>query len=396
VTVTGNGKSATSNSFNVNPGSVSTFQIGTVASPKTAGTAFTLVLTALDANGNTATGFTGTVTISDGTGTISPTTSGSFTAGTRSQPVTITRAQNDVTISRERWIGHSQTSNFFNITHGSLTGFAIGTIADQATGLPFSVTVTAHDANNNTVTSFTGPGNTVNIIHSGSGSISPIISTDFTSGVWVGNLTIAQTQTNDRVTVTRTSGGSQSGQSNAFDVDPSSVDHFVISTIGGTQTAGTAFAVTITAQDAGNNTVTTFAGTANLIDETGSGTPPQVTFANGVWSGNVTITTSSTSNTLTVTGVGKSGTSNTFNVVAAGVASFEIGLIASPQAAGADFSITIRARDSYGNIATGFTGTVVISDATGTISPTTSGAFSAGIRTETVTISLSRNDVTIS
>ena len=42
-----------------------------------------------------------------------------------------------------------------------------------------------------------------------------------------------------------------------------------------------------------------------------------------------------------------------------------------------------------------FTGTVGLTDSTGTISPSTSSAFSAGTRTESVTITQSSSDVRI-
>ena len=42
-----------------------------------------------------------------------------------------------------------------------------------------------------------------------------------------------------------------------------------------------------------------------------------------------------------------------------------------------DFSITITAKDSGESNVTGFTGTVNLSDSTGTIVPTTSGPFAA-------------------
>lgn len=395
LTVTGVGKSTTSNTFTVNPAGVNHFDFTTVTSPQTAGTGFSIVMTARDAYGNTATGFVGTVSITDNTGTLTPATSGSFVSGVRTQSVTITRAQNDVRITVTRTGGtENGASNYFNVQHGSLSSFAIATIADQATGLPFSITVTARDANNNTVTSFSGAGNTVGISHSGTGSISPATSGDFTSGLWTGNVTIPLTQTADRITVTRTGGGT-TGLSNTFNVTPSTVDHFVISSIGVTQTAGTGFTVTVTAQDAGNNTVSSFTGTVNLIDETGTNTPQQIVFSGGVWTGLVTITKASIGNTLTASGVGKSGTSNTFDVIPASVNAFQIGLVASPQAAGIPFSITITALDAYGNTATGFNSTVSISDVTGTLTPATSGSFTSGVRTESVTITRAQNDVRI-
>jgi hypothetical protein len=395
LTVTGVGKSGTSNTFQVQSSPVSNFEISIIASPKTAGNGFPINITAKDGFGNTATGFSGTVTIDGGTVIVSPATSGVFVNGTRTETVTITRALNDVQITVRDPAAHVGVSNRFNVVHGSLHHFAIGSIADQAAGMPFAVTVTAQDANNNTVTSFSGAGCTVGISHVGSEiTISPTVSGNFTNGVWIGNVSIAQTQASDRINVLR-SGGSETGSSNMFAVTPSTVDHFIISPIGTNQTAGVGFGVMIRAVDSNNNTVTGFSGNVNIIDETGTNSPITINFSIGQWSGNVTIARSSMSNTLTVTGGGKSGTSNSFEVRPAAVDTFEIGLIGSPKNAGVGFPITITAKDAFGNTATGFSGTVSIHDASGSISPATSGFFNNGVRAETVMISHSNQDITI-
>ncbi|MBN2030455.1 hypothetical protein JW824_09440 [bacterium] len=393
LTVTSVGKSGVSNAFNVNPASVSTFEIATISSPQISGTNFNIRITAKDPYGNTATGFVGTVTITirDATSTISQTTSGTFSSGTRTQTVTITQARSDVWITVNDGFGHTGTSNFFNMMHGALNRFTIGSIAAQATGVPFSITITARDLYNNTVTGFTGQVTISDL----TGTISPTPSGLFTNGVWNGNVTVTQTQPSNRVTVTRL-GGTETGTSNFFNVTPSTVDHFVINlNTPSPYSAGVGFTVTITAQDANNNTVTSFNQTVNLFDETGTNAPQQVSFSNGTWTGSVTITESSSNNTLTVAGMGKSGTSNQFDVNPSSVNRFEIGLVASPQRVGEDFLITITAKDPYGNTATGFNGTVSIFDATGSITPSTSGSFNNGVRTQIVSITHAQRDVTI-
>ena len=51
----------------------------------------------------------------------------------------------------------------------------------------------------------------------------------------------------------------------------------------------------------------------------------------------------------------------------------------SNQTASTAFSITITAEDAFDNTATSYTGTNSLSDTTGTISPTTTGAFTSGV-----------------
>jgi len=82
----------------------------------------------------------------------------------------------------------------------------------------------------------------------------------------------------------------------------------------GTQTVGTPFGITITAEDAYNNTFTGFADTVNLSTTAGS-ISPSVTaaFTNGIWSGSATVSGAGLSTTITATN-GVSGTSNAFDV----------------------------------------------------------------------------------
>ena len=99
-----------------------------------------------------------------------------------------------------------------------------------------------------------------------------------------------------------------------YDAYPVELDHFEFDVIGN-QTAGTPFSLTITAKDSDGNTVTTYIDTNTLSDTTGTISPASTgTFANGVWTGEVTITKAATGITITTTGGGKAGQSDAFNV----------------------------------------------------------------------------------
>jgi len=108
--------------------------------------------------------------------------------------------------------------------------------------------------------------------------------------------------------------------SSGFNITAGALDHFTVTTPG-TQTAGTAFAIaTITAQDANNNTVTSFV-TAVALTETGDGAGGTVSpatssaFTAGVLSGqSVTLSKSGAAVTITATGSTKTGVSGTFLV----------------------------------------------------------------------------------
>jgi len=126
-----------------------------------------------------------------------------------------------------------------------------------------------------------------------------------------------------------------------FAIVPASLHHFQVVTFGDA-TAGQNFAITITAQDEYNNTVTTFTSKATLTDKTGTISPTITgSFASGQWSGNLVFTKSYVNNQVTVTYDNKSGNSATFNVSAGSLDHFRFDTILSPQTAGTAFAITV-------------------------------------------------------
>ena len=131
-------------------------------------------------------------------------------------------------------------------------------------------------------------------------------------------MTITKAYTDDAITVTDSATGinEQSGQ---FNVVAGSLDHFAFTTIN-TVTAGTAFSITITAEDSSGNPVTNYAGSVSFTDSTGTiYLVSSGVFVNGVWTGSVIITKAITSDVITAidTVTGVTGKSNTFTVTAA-------------------------------------------------------------------------------
>lgn len=390
LTIASIGVSGESNAFDIVANDLDHFEIEAISSPKTAGTAFNISIVARDVYDNQVTDFTDRARLTDDTGTLDPVRTSYFTNGAWSGSVTITKSENDVSISAE-YSSAEGHSNSFNVNPAALNRFLVSSISTQAAGEIFSMSVTALDEFGNTVTSFN---NTVSISDL-TGTISPSVSGNFSSGNWTGIVKITQMRDADVIKVS--AAGGIEGSSNSFNVTSNSIDHFVIDNISSPQVAGTVFNVRITAKDVEDNTVTDFSGTANLTDLTGS-ISPTVTqnFSNGVWNGNVTITESEGTNRITVTGSGKSGVTNSFQVDAAEVDHFTFETINSPQTAGTNFSITIYAEDVYNNRVTDFTSSATLSDKTGTLYPGGTGAFSSGVWTGNVNITKSEKDVQIS
>ncbi len=172
--------------------------------------------------------------------------------------------------------------NGFTVNPG-LHHFTFGHIGNQAAGVPFAVTLTAYDRHNNLVTGFTGTA----ALSDSTGTVNPSVTGSFTAGVWTGNLIITLAQAD--VTVTAVS-GSRSGTSNSFDVSHGPLDHLGIGTITSPQTYNVPFSIGITAYDAYDNVVLSYADTASLNDTTGTlGPTVSGAFSSGKWSGNVTV-----------------------------------------------------------------------------------------------------------
>jgi hypothetical protein len=191
------------------------FAVSNIGSPQTAGASFNITITARDSNNNTVPSFAGTVGLSSTAGSISPTISGAFTGGTRTENVSVTQSGTGKTITVDDGSGHTGTSNSFTINAGTLDHFAIGNISSQTVGSSFNIMLTAQDVNNNTVTGFVA---TVNLSTT-AGTISPTTSTAFTAGILNQAVTVSQAGTGR--TITADDGGGHIGTSNNFTVSNS-------------------------------------------------------------------------------------------------------------------------------------------------------------------------------
>ena len=86
------------------------FEFATIGG-QTAGTAFSITITAKGSSGNTVTDYAGTGNLSDTTGTISPAITGSFASGVWTGDVTITDKKNNVVVTIKDNIDSTKTGN---------------------------------------------------------------------------------------------------------------------------------------------------------------------------------------------------------------------------------------------------------------------------------------------
>jgi len=244
--------------FSVIAGSLHHFQVVTGGNA-TAGQNFPVTITAQDGYNNIITTFTNQASLTDKTGTIDPTITGSFVGGQWSGNITFTKSytNNQVTVTYDNKSGNSAV---FNVLPGGLDHFTFNMISSpQTAGASFSITSTAQDQYDNTVTSFSDQV----LLTDNSGSLNKT-SNNFTSGVLTQNVTITQSQTDNFITANHVGSG-KSGTSNFFNVNSANLYKFYIDPISSPQTAGEWFSITVTAQDQYDNTVTSFSKTVDTV-----------------------------------------------------------------------------------------------------------------------------------
>jgi hypothetical protein len=175
---------------------------------QTAGTSFSITITAKDASNHTLKNYVGSNILNISTGTISPDNTGNFSNGVWTGSVTLTTAGSGLTLFTTG-SGMSGTSNIFTVDSAALDHFTFSTISSQTAGSTFSITVTVEDMYGNNVTDYTG---TPSLTYS-AGSISPSTMNAFVNGV--GSTSVRVTGTGLSVTITATD-GAHSGISNSF------------------------------------------------------------------------------------------------------------------------------------------------------------------------------------
>ncbi len=168
-------------------------------------------------------------------------------------------------------------------------------------------------------------------------------------------------------TLTATDGLLTSATSSSFTITAGAASKLAFTTQPGGGASSTAWATqpTVTVQDAYGNTVTSGTGsTASVTIAIGtnpgggtlSGTATVSAVAGVATFGNLSINTPATGYTLTATSGGyTSAVSSLFTITAGAAASFTISNPGA-QTAGTAFSVSITAKDAYGNTATGYSG----------------------------------------
>jgi hypothetical protein len=402
ISATGGGYTTNTLWVTVSTGPLASFAIPTPAA-QTAGTQFSISITAKDAYGNTATGYTdlqcltfsGPGASPNGTAPSYPAqgscASGlsavTFTNGVAATvPLTLYNpSTSTILTATDALSGRNGSTGAFTVNAAAVASFTISTPATQTAGTPFSVSITAKDAYGNTATGYTGAKSVVFTGAANSpGGTAPSYpaSVTFAAGVAA---TVPITLYNAASTMLTATEAGKSGASGPFTVNPAGINSFTFPTPA-TQTAGTAFNVSLTAKDAYGNTATdysgaksvVFTGAANSPGGTAPSYPSSVTFTNGI-AATVPITLyNAASTTLTATEASKSGSTGAFTVNPLAISSLRLTAATTTPTAGQTDALTITALDQYGNTATAYNAspnlTFTGATAIGTFIPTVTNA----------------------
>ncbi|MCX6929273.1 MAG: hypothetical protein NT154_39545, partial [Verrucomicrobia bacterium] len=161
-----------------------------------------------------------------------------------------------------------QGTGKLNVGNRNLDHFAVTVTSDpQTAGTPFNITtITAQDANNNTVGTFTG---TVDLTETGDGAggtVSPSQSIAFTAGVLSGqSVTLTKAGAAVTITVADHAGTGKSGVSDPFTVNAGALNRYAVTFSTPPYQVGVPFTTIVTAQDANNNTVTADSSTVVVV-----------------------------------------------------------------------------------------------------------------------------------
>ena len=365
--------SATSATFNVAAGPATALVISAPSSA-TAGSAFSVTLTAQDAYGNTATGYTGTVrfTSTDGQAALPGTyTFGATDAGTHTVSVTLGSAGAQTITATDVDTGTlTATTATINVGAGSARSLSVaGYLAKPTAGTVNTFVVTARDAYGNPATGYTG---TLSFASSDGRATLPA-NYQFTvadNGVHVFSATLV-TAGPQTISATDTVTSSITGSQDGITVAPRSANHLAVVASTGTTTAGTPLGVTVSAQDQYDNVATGYSGTLQFTSSDGQASVPgNYAFVPGdsgthTFSGVIlrTAGTATVSATDVTTGT-ITGSTNAIAVAAAAPAT--LGFVQQPTNTTAGSAIapavSVQVTDAYSNLVSG----VAVSIAIGT------------------------------
>ena len=362
LTVSSGGLVGAQTAVTVDAATTAKFMVTGIANAA-AGVTGSMHVQAVDNFNNITPSYRGTVrvTSSDGRAILpNPYTFAAGDAGSQNFVVTLT-TQGTQSVTVTDLVDASINGSQNNITVGvQQTQFTVTTVAQATAGVGFNVTVRATDIYGNINAGYAGT------LHFTSSDPNATLPADVVLGG--GNLGVV-TLNQQTILKTASSGqtlavtdGNFSGSQSGIVVNPGPTSLFAWATPASV-TAGAAFSATVTALDAYNNTAVGYVGQVTFTGSDLSATTPgtvgftsanlgQKTFSSGFR------LTQAGAQTLTVTDSNGLISGNTAITVASAAGTGLVLIAPATTIAGSAFNVTLAAQDSYGNVASGYRGTV--------------------------------------
>jgi ELWxxDGT repeat protein len=391
----------TQSGITVNPASASAFSVTGFPSPIVAGTAGSFTVTAKDAFGNVATGYQGTVKFSSSDQRAVLAANYTFVAAdsgvhTFTNGATLkTAGTQSITASDTVTSSIRGTQNGIVVTASSTSMLLVSGFPSPSTaGTAGSVTVTAADAYGNKTTSYLGT------VHFTSTDPRAVLPADYTftssdNGVhtFTNGVTL-KTAGNQSITATDTVTSSITGKQ-TVGVTPAAAATLQVSGYPSPTTAGAPHTFTVKAKDAYGNVATSYLGTVTFTSSDSKAVlPANYTFVasdHGIHTFSATLKTAGTQSLTATDTVTSSitGTQTGIVVNAAAASMLVVSGFPSPIAHGTSGTFTVTVEDAYGNVVTGYHGTVKFSSSDAAASLPANYTFTstdAGVHTFTATL----------
>ena len=351
----------------------------------------TVTLTVRDSLGNPVTDYAGTVHVVNTDTAVPPLADVSFTPSMNGT-ATISAlffTQGDQSLMASDTANASLGGSAATVVkHGLAFAYSLSPLpAGAIAGEPLPLTITVEDRHANTVTDYAG------IAHVSSADPTDLLPADggFTGGVRA--VAVAFITAGVHAATVSEVAGTLTASTSSVGVVSGDAVRLVVS--GASATAGAATSTTVTAQDTFGNTVASYTGTVALTSSDGQAAlPPPFTFGAadaGQHAFPVTFKTAG-AQTVTAADAGHSLSGNgAFSVAPAAASACAVSGLPASAAAGAQLGLRVTVQDAFGNVATGYTGTMALSSsdpaallsAPATFTPTDAGSrvFSAQLRT---------------
>jgi hypothetical protein len=377
----------------VHPAAASHFEVQAPATTS-AGAPFSMTITARDPFNNVATGYRGSVTFSSNDGQATLPGNYGFTAtdnGVHTFVGVILRTAGNHTVSvRDLGAGFTASATVV-VNPAAASRLEVNLPASATAGAAFDGIVAVRDPYNNVATGYRG---TVSWSSDDAQASLPANYT-FTvgdAGVHLFHSLILRTAGNRTATVRDTVAGLTT--STHMTVSPAAASQLILNAPTGT-VAGTAFSVTVTARDAFQNLATGYRGTVRWSSDDGHAVlPPNYTFTASdagvhTFTGLVLRTAGNRTITITDTVSGSLTRSAVVLVAPANASTLAVSGFPSAVTAGVPGSFSVSARDAFGNVATGYRGTITFRSSDGQASLPGSYSFTtadSGVHTFSATL----------